>query len=457
MTRETVPERPQGPVEGFPSPEELSNLDILKNNNTEFARFFDRVFALRSHPEEMQKVREQVEQFDRAKNKNALRFGPAGADALEWSAKLFALFAEKVEIKEVDGKKGFFININFGDCNYAEDSAVGAGHLLTGAVTEIGIRSSETEQFTSALRHSGARGGEYHSSHYEVMYSHYDIFVPFEKIVVRPASVALQQRKIEEKKASEYQQVLDKSQKARRELSVKVVPDRPLHLVEGERRTYQDDIVRENFRTGQKNKLPVRVNVGGSDRVLWIGSSSVVGLYRSRHQLIPEGGGFIGVSGHNYVGILNYLQKNWNKMEILFSEGQKCILTGAAINIAIGSKSPEQFAQLAFRDLERLGLFLKQKAAAQGKNIHILFATTAPFDPDIGKTPAQKEQSARKSRGIRLLAEMIQNSDHYYEPADLFKRIATADGHWRPEMRGDQFHVQHDVLRQWALSVQRSV
>lgn len=168
------PEQPKT-IPGFKGLEHLDKVDALKKGA--FREFLNKVTAIRGNPEELRKVTEKLEKLDNDSSlsldqkKEQLRSLP--------KEELFAVIGKNIEL----GEQGMHVALDFGKLGFAEQTAIGAGHLLPANVSKV--QFGEGSSATAAKRLPGTRGGEYRTENdrYMASYTNTNIFIKYEDIL----------------------------------------------------------------------------------------------------------------------------------------------------------------------------------------------------------------------------------------------------------------------------------
>lgn len=170
----TTPEKPKD-ISGFKGLEKLDQVEALKKGA--FREFLNKVMAIRQNPEEQKKIMESLEKIDNdraltdGQKKEQLRSRPP--------VELFATIGKNIEL----GEKGMSVTFDFGKLAFAEQSAIGAGHMFPPNISKV--RFGEGAQATESRRTPGVRGGEYRSRKdtYQSSFTGTKIFIKYEDIL----------------------------------------------------------------------------------------------------------------------------------------------------------------------------------------------------------------------------------------------------------------------------------
>ncbi len=165
----------QKTIPGFRGLECLDKIENLKKGA--FREFLNKVTAIRGNPEELKKVTEKLEKLDNDSNlspdqkKEQLRSLP--------KEELFAVIGKDIEL----GEKGMQVTLDFGKLQFAEQAAIGAGHLLPANVSKV--QFGEGSSTRVAKRLPGTRGAEYRTEkdRYMSSYTNTKLFIKYEDIL----------------------------------------------------------------------------------------------------------------------------------------------------------------------------------------------------------------------------------------------------------------------------------
>ncbi len=252
-----APEKPQN-IPGFKGLERLDTTDALKKGA--FREFLNKVIAIRQNPEEQKKISDALAKIDNnpilsdEQKKEQLRSQP--------QAELLATIGKNIEL----GEKGMSITLDFGKLAFAEQKAIGAGHLLPPNTGKIAFNG---ESNPAEKRQPGSHGGEYRSEKgtYMSSFTGTKLFIKYEDILPFDAKQMEQATALEKASVKKVQTLQDSSHDAqtslRREVAGTSQPTQPAQLAQRE----QSD---EQF-AESKEKLV-------SHRPVFIGDSQVEGL-----------------------------------------------------------------------------------------------------------------------------------------------------------------------------------
>lgn len=204
----------------------------------------------------------------------------------------------------------------------------------------------------------------------------------------------------------------------------------------------KNPLVKEYGRAGyyhNDQNHPMRVAIRANDRVRFVGSSTARNLYEDNGpKLRDEHVGTIGIHGAGPEMVLDYLQKNWSKLDVGFQDGMTIVLLGMGINKKMDGLTPRQYAKTTLDGTLKIARFLEGKAREQGKHIRVLISglQPQPHDPE-------------KNQGIQLFNQMLQaDKDHYQPFADLSPLVTDPGGRWKPGAHEkDGKHINPDILR----------
>lgn len=166
---------------GLKGVEKLDKIEALRDGPFR-TEYLDKVIALKSDQKALDAMRKKLEGIENDDTKTPeqktalLREGLASSEnTLEGMANLFAILGKNIEFGDTSMK----ITFDFGKLNYAEDSAVGAGHILPPNVQFI-----TTENGKAARRTIGKRGGEYRTgSKYTAVKSETTVVIEYKDIM----------------------------------------------------------------------------------------------------------------------------------------------------------------------------------------------------------------------------------------------------------------------------------
>lgn len=197
-----APEQPKD-IPGFKGLERLDKIEALKKGA--FREFLNKVMAIRQNPEEQKKVADALTKIDNdtsltdTQKKEQLRSRPA--------AELFATIGKNIEL----GEKGMSVTFDFGKLAFAEQKAIGAGHMLPQNISKVqfgeGARAAESKRTT------GIRGGEYRSQKetYMSSFTGTKVFIKYEDILPLDAD---QMKKAEAQERTSIQKKVAVTEKA---------------------------------------------------------------------------------------------------------------------------------------------------------------------------------------------------------------------------------------------------
>ncbi len=177
MAGNETPTQPEQPKEipGFKGLENLDKVEALKKGA--FREFLNKVTALRANPVEFKKTAEKLEKID---SDTALSPEQKKEQLRNLSKEeLFAVIGKNIEL----GEKGMDVTLDFGKLVFAEQTAIGAGHILPATVSKV--QFGEGVSATTAKRLPGTRGGEYRTENNRYMssYTNTKIFIKYEDIL----------------------------------------------------------------------------------------------------------------------------------------------------------------------------------------------------------------------------------------------------------------------------------
>lgn len=194
-------------IAGIKGLEQLESIPVLKDGA--FREFLDKVMEIRRDPTKEKQVHDEIKKIDEdtvlsdEEKKSQLR----GIDRI----KLFATIAKSIEFDD----KGLTITLDFGDLNFAESRAIGAGDILPPIIRNVAFSGADHEtEPTTGTRSIGPNGREYRSQNqnYMASYTGTKLRIAYEDIVNTDNQKADQLERTEQESGKKVAEVVQASQ-----------------------------------------------------------------------------------------------------------------------------------------------------------------------------------------------------------------------------------------------------
>ncbi len=305
-------------IPGFKGLEKLDSIEALKKGA--FREFLNKVMAIRQNPEQQKKITEALAKIDNDRTltddqkKEQLRSRPA--------AELFATIGKNIEL----GEKGMSVTFDFGKLAFAEQKAIGAGHILPPNISKV--RFGEGAGATESKRTPGTRGGEYRSEkdRYMSSFNGTKVFIKYEDILPFDAA---QMKKAEEQERESTQKKAAVVEKTHSDHSM---------LREGMAQSTAQDT---EFKPESKETLPTHNPV-------FIGDSQVQGLKPSLAKKGIRAFDFVGKRMESIADLIQNLPKN--EMQSI-KNADTIIFQGGGNNLNMAENYPLEKMQKNFYKL----------------------------------------------------------------------------------------------------------
>lgn len=192
-------------IPGFRGLERLDKIENLKKGA--FREFLNKVTTIRGNPEELKKTTSKIEKIDSdttlspEQKKEQLRTLP--------KEELFAVIGKDIEL----GEKGMHVALDFGKLQFAEQTAIGAGHLLPANVSKVQFGEGSLAKTTKRL--PGTRGAEYRTEkdRYMSSYTNTKLFIKYEDILPCDEKQLARAEEVEKKYDQQREDTIGKTHK----------------------------------------------------------------------------------------------------------------------------------------------------------------------------------------------------------------------------------------------------